>query len=117
MERAEHTFMPPTVRSIVPMSGPGSDPLAWPNDGQMCGGAGLDLYLACAPAVPRRLPTLQRRTPREPRPLCDCGVIDPALLSPKACYTKGSAVSATPVITPQSHRGEPRPSRRWMRLR
>lgn len=38
-------------------------------------------------------------------PLCDCGVIDSAPLSPKACYTKGSAVRATPVITPQSYWG------------
>ena len=65
---SERTHSAADRATVLSMSGRGAGPLAWPSDGQMCGGARLDPCPACAHGIPRRLPTLRRRTPREPRP-------------------------------------------------
>lgn len=64
-------------------------PLAWPNDGQMCGGVRLDPYPACAHGIPRRLPTLQRRTPESRDPQDDrCGS-DESVVKPRSSPGNG----------------------------
>jgi len=107
---SERTHSAADRATVLSMSGRGAGPLAWPSDGQMCGGARLDPCPACAHGIPRRLPTLRRRTPREPRPPGRWAAPMNPLSSRAAAPATGCAAHRHAIAGTAKHM-----ARRWLR--